>query len=51
MKKFILCDLQIEVFPKIREAFVQILRQSGFPEANLSGVIDFNKLYQQKSNQ
>ena len=51
MKKFILCDLQIEVFPKIREAFVQILRHSGFPEANFSGEIDFNKLYQQKSNQ
>ena len=51
MKKFVLCDLQIEVFPKIREAFVQILRHSGFPEANFSGEIDFNKLYQQRSNQ
>ena len=51
MKKFILCDLQIEVFPKIREAFIQILRHSGFPEANFSGEIDFNKLYQQRSNQ
>ena len=51
MKKFILCDLQIEVFPKIREAFVQILRHSGFPEANFSGEIDFNELYQQRSNQ
>ena len=51
MKKFVLCDLQIEVFPKIREAFVQILRNSGFPEANFSGEIDFNKLYQQRSNQ
>ena len=51
MKKFILCDLQMEVFPKIREAFVQILRHSGFPEANFSGEIDFNKLYEQRSNQ
>ena len=51
MKKFILCDLQLEVFPKIREAFVQILRHSGFPEANFSGEIDFEKLYQQRSNQ
>ena len=51
MKKFILCYLQIAVFPKIREAFVQILRNSGFPEANFSGEIDFNKLYQQRSNQ
>ena len=51
MEKFILCDLQLEIFPKIREAFVQILRHSGFPEANFSGEIDFNKLYQQRSNQ
>ena len=51
MKKFILCDLQLEIFPKIREAFVQILRHSGFPEANFSGEIDFNELYQQRSNQ
>ncbi len=51
MEKFILCDLQLEIFPKIREAFVQILRYSGFPEANFSGEIDFLKLYQQRSNQ
>ena len=51
LEKFILCDLQLEVFPKIREAFVQILRHSGFPEANFSGEIDFNELYQQRSNQ
>ena len=51
MEKFILCDLQLEVFPKIREAFVLLLRHSGFPEANFSGEIDFNKLYQQRSNQ
>ena len=51
IEKFILCDLQLEIFPKIREAFVQILRQSGFPEANFSGEIDFNELYQKRSNQ
>ena len=51
MEKFILCDLQVEIFPRIREAFIQILRHSGFPEANFSGEIDFHKLYQQRSNQ
>ena len=50
MEKFILCDLQLEIFPQIREAFIQILRHSGFPEANLSGEVDFLKLYQQRSN-
>ena len=51
IEKFILCDLQLEIFPRIREAFIQILRLSGFPEANFSGEIDFNELYQQRSNQ
>ena len=51
LEKFILCDLELKIFPKIREAFIQILRLSGFPEANFSGEIDFLKLYQQRSNQ
>ena len=50
MEKFILCDLQLEIFPRIREAFIQILRHSGFPEANFSGEVDFLQLYQQRSN-
>ena len=50
MEKFILCDLQLEIFPRIREAFIQILRHSGFPEANFSGEVDFLKLYQKRSN-
>ena len=37
MKKFILCDLQIEIYPKIQETFIQILKKSGFPEINISG--------------
>ena len=50
MEKFILCDLQLEIFPRIREAFIQILRHSGFPEANFSGEVDFLKLYKQRFN-
>ena len=50
IEKFILCDLQLEIFPRIREAFIQILRHSGFPEANFSGEVDFLKLYQKRSN-
>ena len=51
MEKFILCDLQLVIFPKIREVFIQIIKQSGFPEANFTGEVDFLKLYQQRSNQ
>ena len=47
LKKFILCDLQIEIYPKIEKSFVRILRLSGFPELQLKNKIDFNKLYNQ----
>ena len=50
MEKFILCDLQIDSYPKIQEAFVQILKQSGFNKIKMTGKIDFLKLYQQKKN-
>ena len=36
MEKFILCDLQLEIFPRIRDVFIQIVKQSGFPEANFT---------------
>ena len=50
MKKFILCDLQIKIYPKIQETFIQILKLSGFPEINISGTVDFVKLYKERSN-
>jgi len=48
LKKFILCDLQIQMYPQIEKAFVEILRISGFPDLKLKGKIDFNKLYSQR---
>ena len=50
MKKFILCDLQIEIYPKIQETFIHILKLSGFPQLNISGKVDFVKLYKERSN-
>ena len=50
LQKFILCDLQTNIFPKLQEAFIQILKKSGFPEINISGKIDFLKLYQKTQN-
>ena len=48
MKKFILCDLQIQIHPQIQETFVKILKLSGFPELQLKSKIDFNKLYNER---
>ena len=47
LKKLILCDLQIEIYPKIERSFVEILKLSGFPDLQLKSKIDFNKLYEQ----
>ena len=50
IKRFILCDLQIQIYPKIQKIFVEILKLSGFPELQLKSSIDFNKLYYAKNN-
>ena len=50
MKKFILCDLQIEIHPQIQKIFEGILKLSGFPNLRLNSNIDFNKLYIEKNN-
>ena len=50
IKKFILCDLQIQIYPQIEKTFVEILKLSGFPDIKLKSKIDFNKLYNEKKN-
>ena len=50
LKKLILCDLQIEIFPTIKKIFQEILRMSGFPKLEINKNIDFKKIYNQKIN-
>jgi preprotein translocase subunit SecB len=50
IKKFILCDLQTKIYPQIQKTFLQILKLSGFPDLQLQGNIDFNKLYNERKN-
>ena len=50
LKKFILCDLQIQIYPRIEKIFLEILKLSGFPQLQLKSKIDFNKLYKEKNN-
>ena len=50
VKKFILCDLQIKIYPQIEKIFLEILKLSGFPHLQLSSKIDFNKLYNERKN-
>ena len=48
VKKFILCDLQIKIYPQIEKIFLNILKMSGFPNIQLNSKIDFNKLYNER---
>ena len=50
LKKFILCDLQIQIYPGIEKRFLEILKLSGFPKLQLKSNVDFNKLYKEKNN-
>ena len=50
VKKFILCDLQIQIYPQIEKTFISILKLSGFPDLQLKSKIDFNKLYNERIN-
>ena len=50
LKKFILCDLQIQIYPAIEKTFLEILKLSGFPQLQLKSNVDFNKLYKEKKN-
>ena len=49
IKKFILCDLQIKIYPQIEKVFLSILRLSGFPDLQLNSKIDFDKLYNERN--
>jgi len=50
IKKFILCDLQIKIYPQIERSFVSILKLSGFPGLQLTNKIDFEKLYNERKS-
>ena len=50
IKKFILCDVQIQIYPQIQKTFMNILKLSGFPDLQIKSNIDFNKLYNEKKN-
>ena len=50
LKKIILCDIQIEIYPRLEEIFLNILKNSGFPNINFEKKIDFEKLYKEKNN-
>ena len=50
LEKILLCDVQNKIYPNLEKAFLALLHNSGFPEVKIEKKIDFNKLYDERSN-
>jgi preprotein translocase subunit SecB len=50
LEKIILCDVQIEIYPHLEKALLDLLHNSGYPNIKFEKKIDFEKLYNQRFN-
>ena len=50
LEKIILCDLQVEIYPKLEKALLNLLHNSGYPNIKFDKKVDFENLYNQKFN-
>ena len=50
LEKIILCDLQIEIYPSLEKALLDLLHNSGYPGIKFEKKVDFETLYKQKIN-
>ena len=50
LEKIILCDVQKEIYPDLENSFLNLLHNSGYPGIKFDKKVDFQKLYEQRSN-
>ena len=50
LKKIILCDVQIKIYPKIEKALLNMVHNSGYENVQFTKKIDFEKLFEEKFN-
>ena len=50
LEKIILCDLQVDIYPKLEEIFINVLKSAGFPDIRFEKKIDFQDLYNKRLN-
>ena len=50
MEKIILCDVQIEIYPDLEKALLNLLHDSGYPNIKFDKKVDFEKLYNERLN-
>ena len=50
LEKIILCDLQVEIYPKLEKTLLNLLHNSGYPNIKFDKKVDFENLYNQRFN-
>jgi preprotein translocase subunit SecB len=50
LERIILCDVQIDIYPKLEKSFLNLLHNSGYPDVKFEKKIDFEQLYNQRLN-
>ena len=48
LEKIILCDLQIEIYPQLEKALLDLLHNSGYQDIKFEKKVDFKKLYDRR---
>ena len=50
LERIILCDVQIEIYPLLEKALLDLLHNSGYPEIKFDKKVNFEELYNQRPN-
>ena len=50
LEKIVLCDVQNEIYPDLKKALLNMLHDSGYNEIKFEKDINFDELYNQRSN-
>ena len=50
LEKIILCDVPTIIYPHLEKSFLNLIHDSGHPNIKLEKKIDFQKLYEERSN-
>jgi len=50
LQKIILCDVQTQIYPKLEKILLNILTDSGYVGVKFDKKVDFNKLFNEKTN-
>ena len=50
LEKIVLCDVQIEIYPFLEKALLDLLHNSGYPNVKFEKKVNFEELYNQRIN-